>query len=169
MKILGIYFSNKDCAAKNWDRKENEIKKEVEKWKVRDTTYKSRVGIVKTFILSKLLFLSAIYPPPESYIKIINKMCVQLVWGSNREVTKRALMYKSALDGGLGAINVGLKCIISFCKSVAAGICSRATWVGDRQKWKKQRSIARLSLPYYKLTFSDFIDRHSKLNMNWGT
>ena len=78
-------------------------------------------------------------------------------------------MHKSASDGGLGAINTGFKCMISFCKNVSTGILRNATWVGDPLKWKKHRGRARAALPYYKLAYSDFIGTHSKLKINWGT
>lgn len=139
IKILGVYISNKECVQRNWERKEKEIQEETEKWKYRDTNYKSRIGIIKTFILSKLMFLATVFPPPETNITKINKMCVKLIWGNNREVTKRALMYKSTEDGGLGAIEIGNKMKVAFCKNISNGISNNATWVGATEKWKKQR------------------------------
>uniref|UniRef100_A0A668U248 Reverse transcriptase domain-containing protein n=1 Tax=Oreochromis aureus TaxID=47969 RepID=A0A668U248_OREAU len=103
IKILGIWIDNTDSSLLNWNKKENEIKMEIMKWENKDTNYKTRINIVKTHIISKLLFLSTIFPPPRTTVMKISKMCIKFIWGSNREVTKRKLMYKSRKHGGLGA------------------------------------------------------------------
>lgn len=168
IKILGIYISNTECVKRNWDRKEKEILEETEKWKNRSTNYKSRIGIVKTFILSKLMFLATVFPPPESSVTKINKMCVKLIWGNNREVTKRELIYKSTEFGGLGAIEIGNKLKIAFCKNITTGILNGAPWVGGMERWKKRRGRARTSVPYHVLVYGDFINKFKHLNINWG-
>ena len=94
IKILGLTICNFDCSETNWENKLCEVKNEVSKWQNKNTNYKSRVNIVKTFILSKLLFLANIFPPSENMIRRINKQCVNLVWGTTRKVTKRIHVQK---------------------------------------------------------------------------
>uniref|UniRef100_A0A6Q2XJZ7 Reverse transcriptase domain-containing protein n=1 Tax=Esox lucius TaxID=8010 RepID=A0A6Q2XJZ7_ESOLU len=76
IRLLGIYISGKNCAKKNWNRKEIEVKQIVEKWSNKNV--KSRIQIIYLFILSKLIFLSVIFPPTEYCIIRLNKMCVNL-------------------------------------------------------------------------------------------
>lgn len=45
-------------------------------------------------------------------------MCVKSIWGNNREVTNRKLLYKPNDLGGLGAVEIGNKQKIAFCKKV---------------------------------------------------
>ncbi|KAG9270245.1 zinc finger CCHC domain-containing protein 3 isoform X1, partial [Astyanax mexicanus] len=47
IKILGIYFDNKQCVDFNWSKKEEEIEKEIEKYT------KIKLNIMNTFILPK--------------------------------------------------------------------------------------------------------------------
>ena len=157
MKILGVQISNKNCYEINWDGKEREIKEELQKWENKSNNCKIRILIIKTFILSKLLFLATFFPPKEQTIKKINKMAVNFIWGTTREVTKRQLLYKSKKDGGLGAVDLGLKLKIAFCKNIAVGIKRNAMWIGEALSWTKKKGRARSSKPYYKLMYSDFI------------
>lgn len=48
----------------------------------------------------------------------LNKQCVNLVWGTTREVTKRALLFKSREYGGLGAVDLGIRLTVAFVKKV---------------------------------------------------
>uniref|UniRef100_A0A3B4HBB0 Reverse transcriptase domain-containing protein n=1 Tax=Pundamilia nyererei TaxID=303518 RepID=A0A3B4HBB0_9CICH len=57
-KVLGIWINKGDPCLSNWSKKECEIKEEVAKWENKNTNYKARVNIVKTHIVSKLLFLA---------------------------------------------------------------------------------------------------------------
>lgn len=94
IKVLGIYISNTDCCESNWQKKEKEVKDEVLKWSGRNTSFRSRIGICNLLILSKIMFLSSVFPPTEKYITKISKECCKLIWGTNREVTRRELLFK---------------------------------------------------------------------------
>uniref|UniRef100_A0AAX7UBY7 Reverse transcriptase domain-containing protein n=1 Tax=Astatotilapia calliptera TaxID=8154 RepID=A0AAX7UBY7_ASTCA len=74
IKILGIWIDNTDSSLLNWNKKENEIKMEIMKWENKDTNYKTRINIVKTHIISKLLFLAAVFPPPRTTVMKISKI-----------------------------------------------------------------------------------------------
>ena len=63
MKVLGVKFCNHDSYGKNWDEKDKEIKEELEKWENKSICYKTKIKIIKTYIVAKLLFLSSIFPP----------------------------------------------------------------------------------------------------------
>ena len=69
LKVLGVYFSAVESYNKNWERKEIEIKNELNKWEKRACSYKTKISIIKTCVLSRLCFLSSIYPPNEITLK----------------------------------------------------------------------------------------------------
>ena len=95
MKVLGVKFCNGDSYEKNWEEKDLEIKKELEKWENKSGCYKTRILIIKSFVVSKLLFLATIFPPKDKTLTKMNKTLVNFIWGTTREVAKRNLMYKS--------------------------------------------------------------------------
>ena len=77
IKILGSMILNRKCSETDWEKKEQEIKTEREKWKISND--KSRIQVIKTFVLSKLLFLATIFPPDEKCVMRLNKMCVRFI------------------------------------------------------------------------------------------
>uniref|UniRef100_A0AAZ1WYN1 Reverse transcriptase domain-containing protein n=1 Tax=Oreochromis aureus TaxID=47969 RepID=A0AAZ1WYN1_OREAU len=142
IKILGLWIDNTDSSLLNWNKKENEIKMEIMKWENKDTNYKTRINIVKTHIISKLLFLATILPPPRTTVMKISKMCIKFIWGSNREVTKRKFMYKSRKHGGLGAPDLEIVLRIPFIKITHSAISRGAPWVrGKEELWQKKRAF----------------------------
>lgn len=72
------------------------VKDEIDKWKSFHLSYKARLkklkykSIVKTFILSKIMFLLCIFPPSDRWVKKMNKMCCNFIWDMTREVAKCA-------------------------------------------------------------------------------
>lgn len=80
------------------------------------------------------MFLSIIFPPPEQIITAINKLCIKIIWGNNREVTKRNFVYKSKENGGLGAFEIGDKLKISYCMHVHVSIEKRSKLSGGKNK-----------------------------------
>ena len=117
--------------------------------------------------MSKILFLSCIFPPTDKWLKIVNKLCCNFIWDSTREVTKRNLLYKRKELGGLGAIDIAIKTKISVCKIIANGINRQADWIGNITNWKQKKSRARTSVPYYKFLYGDFINKYKNLDIDW--
>ena len=78
IQILWLYNRLWKTANKNWERKEKEKEREgTEERKHRDC-YTFWIGIIKMFILSKLMFLTAVFPPPDKCISSI-KNSVKLI------------------------------------------------------------------------------------------
>ncbi|MGL5820184.1 MAG: reverse transcriptase domain-containing protein, partial [Sarcina sp.] len=165
IKILGLIISKNKCIERNWEGKESEIKEEMGKWKI--ANYKTRIQVIKTFVLSKLLFLATIFPPEKRVIMKLNKLCVKFIWGNNREVTKRTLLYKPKELGGLGAIELGSKLTIAFCKNIAQAMDRQSDWVGESKIWRKKTGRARQRTPYYKLIYGDFTAKYNDLDIDW--
>lgn len=111
--------------------------------------------------------MATIFPPKNQTLIKINKTVINFIWGATREVTKREVLYKSKKEGGLGAVDLGLKLEITFCKNIASGIKRNAVWVGEVLSWTKKRGRARQSVLYFKLVYSDFITSVENHNINW--
>lgn len=118
--------------------KESEIENEVAKWDNKNTNYKARVNIVKTHVVSKLLFLATVFPSPQKTVIKLSKLCTKLIWGTNREVTQRKLMYKGKEHGGLGAPDLGIILMIPFLKNVYSVLERSTHWIqGKKSLWEK--------------------------------
>lgn len=167
MTVLGVHFNNKDSYEKNWHDKDKEINEDLERWENKSCSYRTKILIIKSFVVSKLLFLSTIFPPKDQTLKKVNKTLVNFIWGTTREVTKRVLLYKSKINGGLGAVDLGLKLRVAFCKNVAAGLERKAIWIGEALSWTKKKGRARSSMPYFKVMFGDLISISAHLNIEW--
>lgn len=169
IKILGIFIDNDNCAENNWNKKIEEAIDETNKFQNWNVSYREKVELIKILVLSKLMFLSIVFPPNEMIITKLNKLCIKTIWGNNREVTKRSFVYKSKENGGLGAFEIGDKLKISYCKHVKECIEKDSKWIGNKTDWEKIKGIKRKKIPYYKLIYSDFIEKYKFLNLDWKT
>ena len=103
-KILGIWFTQdlKECAAINYNKNFDEVKKLFKIWSLRTVTPLGRVAILKTLILSKLIHLWILLPdPPDNFVKDLQKICFQFVWNGKQDRTVRKTTIKDVKSGGL--------------------------------------------------------------------
>ena len=109
VKSLGIYFSKhtKISNELNWsDEKVLKIKRILDLWKGRHLTYRGRIVILKTFILSRLVYTSQVITCPNSVIKIIDKLLFDFLWGSPAVRVKKSYVMKDISAGGLNMIDL---------------------------------------------------------------
>lgn len=169
IKVLGLYISKEKCCEKNWEKRIIKLKEEINKYDRMKVSYRSKVEIQKCYLISTLMFLGTIFPPPRTFLTKMNKMCVNFIWGTNYEITKRKILFRSKKNGGLDAVDLDLKLKILFVKNIANGIERRAIWVGDPNSWKKRYGRSRNGIPDYKLLYGDFIKKYECLNIDWST
>ena len=103
-KILGIWFTQdlKECAAINYNKNFNEVKKLFKIWSLRTITPLGRVAILKSLILSKLIHLWILLPdPPDNFVKDLQKICFQFVWNGKQDRIARKTTTKDVKSGGL--------------------------------------------------------------------
>ena len=80
---------------------------------------KGKVTIVKTFGISKILYLASVLPfPPENIITNINKLIYSFIWNNTPDKIKRDVLINTFENGGLN-----LPHFETFCKSL------KITWV----------------------------------------
>lgn len=104
-KILGIWFTQdlQECEKLNYDEKLAEIKTLFKIWMKRLITPLGRVAVLKSLIVSKLVYLWILLPnPPELWINKFQKLCFQFVWNKKQDRIARKISMKEVKSGGLG-------------------------------------------------------------------
>ena len=131
-KILGIWFTKdgKDMENLNMKEKFGEVKRLYNIWLKRTSTPLGRVAILKSIILSKLVYLWILLPnPPNSVIQQIQKMSIEFVWNQKRDKIKRSVAIHPVEEGGID---------IPYIKAFIYSL--KLTWFhkylgGKNQKW----------------------------------
>ena len=103
-KILGLWFTNDldSMTEINIKDKFNEVKKLFNTWTKRNITPLGRVAILKSLILSKLVFLWLTLPnPPDKLINELQKMCFDFVWNHKIDKIKRTIATHNIEKGGI--------------------------------------------------------------------
>ena len=115
MKILGIYFSSDkspNALENNWNDKIEKIIKIIKNWEKRNLSLMGKVHIIKTFLLSQLIYVMQCLILPLEVLKSINTIIFKFLWKKkfcNRrafEKVRRDVLCSDFEDGGLKMINV---------------------------------------------------------------
>ena len=115
IKILGIYFEADKMAKNiedNWKTRMEVIQNLIVKWSRRDLSIHGKIVVVKTFLVSQLIYVMQSIGVPEDALIKINTMLYKFVWQrkhSNRkafEKVKRTTMEADYQYGGQKMINV---------------------------------------------------------------
>ncbi len=102
--ILGIWFSNdlSKITEINTMDKLAEIQYLFNVWTKRTCTPLGRLAVLKSLVLSKLIYLWILLPnPPDSEIRNIQKMCFDFVWDKKTDKIKRNYSIQSVKNGGI--------------------------------------------------------------------
>jgi hypothetical protein len=108
-KILGLWFTNdlSKITEINMTDKILEVKRLFRIWLQRTTTPMGRVAILKSLILTKLIYLWILLPnPPHTQIQEIQKMCYRFVWDNKTDKIKRTYSVHNIPNGGIGIPNI---------------------------------------------------------------
>ena len=131
-KILGIIFTNDlhDVVNLNFQEKIKEMKYLYKVWIKRQITPLGRVAVLKSLILSKLIYLWILLPnPPDHLIFEIQSEIFKFVWNNKNHRINRQTASRNLIDGGIGMINV-----VKYIQAL------KITWVrklaNTNHKWK---------------------------------
>ena len=108
LKILGITFFQDDQYTQNynWTQVLNKLKQKLTIHKYRNLSLKGRVTLLHSTLLSKIWFLSTIYPIPPWAHKTLNKHMFSFLWGdAGPDPIRRAVIHLPLDQGGLGLID----------------------------------------------------------------
>ena len=162
-KILGVWFTQnlEECANINYDEKFLEVKTLFNIWLQRNLTPLGRVAILKSLVLSKLIHLWILLPdPPDHYVKNLQKLCFQFVWGGKQDRISRNTITKSVKNGGLNVPDV--RQYISALKLMWI-----RKFINTSHKWK---NIAKNEFPFLQnlqLYGPSYVINNARNNLFW--
>ena len=140
-KILGIWFSNdfKECERLNYSEKYSEVKALFKTWLKRSITPLGRVAVLKSIILSKLVYLWILLPnPPIDFVTEFQKLCFEFVWNRKPDRISRKTAVKHINKGGLG--------IPDICTYIST---LKLMWIrkleNSQHKWKH---VSKATFPF---------------------
>ena len=102
IKILGVVFCLDTETRERLNYKEilSKIKTTLTWWKQRDLTLMGKVQLIKTFVISKLIYVSSLTPVPSWVFEELNKLIFDFLW-NRKDKIKRDIMYLNYNKGGL--------------------------------------------------------------------
>lgn len=115
IKVLGVYFESKRMAREiedNWNDKIDQINTLIKGWSKRDLSIIGKVVVIKTFLISQLIYIMQSVGLPLNVLRKINTILYKFLWQkkqSNRkafEKVKRKTMEADYENGGIKMINM---------------------------------------------------------------
>ena len=115
IKILGIFFSTEKPASaieENYTTRIKAIKRLIAIWEKRDLSIMGKVLIVKTFLISQLVYFMQAFIIPENILIEVNRLFYRFIWkkkNNNKkafEKIKRNVICSDYKDGGLKMIDL---------------------------------------------------------------
>lgn len=111
LKILGLWFTNDltNLTEMNLKDKLMEVDKLFKIWSKRICTPLGRIAILKSLILSKLVYLWILLPnPPNNEVKQLQNKCFEFVWDKKPDKIKRKYSIQKIENGGIGLPDVNV-------------------------------------------------------------
>ena len=156
VKCLGIYLghNHEQCKLLNWNRKINNIKKVIMQWKQRSSTLtlQGKILIIKTLVLSKIVFPANLLPVPDDIIKELKQCIYEFIWG-RRDRVKRSVISNKQTNGGLNMTHID-----SFLAALKAAWVTRL--INTEGNWKNPLNyyLQKLNIPLNFLLRMNFQD-----------
>ena len=111
VKYLGIYVGKdkRKQEKMNWDNKLIKIQSIMNMWKMRNLTLYGKIVIIKSLVISQIVYAATVIHVPEMLARKLEKMIYTFIWGAKREKIKRTVCINSAEEGGLNMIDLQSK------------------------------------------------------------
>ena len=115
IKLLGIHFSNSESARniqENWEKRIENLEKNLTNWSRRKLTLFGKVTIIKTFGISQFIYVMKSIGLKKEILQKINRILFSFIWGkdfkSGRtfEKIKRNILCREIEKGGLSMIDM---------------------------------------------------------------
>ena len=127
LKINGIWFGCDNAINKTWDDCIVKLQNKLQQFKGRYFTLVTKVKIINTFILPVLVYPSMVYPFPDKYIKLVEKLIFSFIWSEKTELVTRKMIYRPTNEGGLGLLHFSSRMSFSLCKQVYDAVINDTT------------------------------------------
>ena len=103
----------------NYEPKLRDLDIKLRKWGTHSMSLKGKITIIKTFGISKLLYLASVLPlPSKAIITQVNHLIFSFLWNNKMDKIKRNVLINNFENGGLNAPHFE-----TLCKSL------KITWV----------------------------------------
>ena len=115
LKILGVFFSNNIPASlnnENWSKRIDKIKELISIWSRRNLSISGKLCIIKTFLISQIVYIIQSLALPEVVLTEINTLLFRFLWKKKNtntkafEKVKRIVICNTHENGGLNMINI---------------------------------------------------------------
>ena len=106
IRYLGIYIHNTiTCNKNNWTNKLEMIQKLIDNWRIRNLTLYGKINVIKSLLIPKVVFQATILPIPMNFVKELEKIIYNFIWGKRDKIKRRVIINKYE-DGGLQMIDL---------------------------------------------------------------
>ena len=107
IKALGVYFTydQKLLKEKNFIERLDSIKKLINIWSSRGLSLYGKVTIIKSFLISKFVYVCSVLPTPKEVVSELNRLLFKFLWNGVDKVT-RVSAINDYERGGLKMIDV---------------------------------------------------------------
>ena len=101
-----MLFNKKGISSKNLENVKGKIRQAIFLWDIPSLNMLERITIVKTFLLSKLWFITAFKKINLQKIKEINLLLFRFIWNSKNEHVKRETLILPYENGGMNMFHL---------------------------------------------------------------
>ena len=124
IKILGVWFKSEmtNSGNRNFEGIVNQIQGLVCANKMRSWNLLQKIFFTHTYLLSKVWYVAQIMRIPSMYIAKIKKVLGNFLWKGNVLRVPLGVMTKSRKEGGMGLINVEVKCEALYIRQILRSI-----------------------------------------------
>jgi hypothetical protein len=86
----------------NYTPKIKKIEQIIQLWRQRDLTLYGKVQLIKTYLISQIIYLLSVLPAPTlEFIKQLERILFQFLWNTKTERIKRTTLYRTLAEGGI--------------------------------------------------------------------
>ena len=113
INYLGVKITNDpsiDISQVNYDEKLDKMKSKLVPWTGRGLTPYGRVHLLKTELMSQLVYIMTVLPAPhKTFMKQVEKLMFEFIWGGKKDRIKRMTLKSKYKDGGLKVPDIALQ------------------------------------------------------------
>ena len=108
VKALGVWLSTikEESITLNYEEKKEIISKTIENWQFRRLTLLGKIVVVKSLLVSQLVYIMSPLPTSSGHLKDINNLLYQFLWDGKRDKIKRVEMINDYATGGLKMLDI---------------------------------------------------------------
>ena len=134
LSMLGVVIPNNRTllCELNYEPKLRKIENTVAVWRQRKLTVYGKVTIIKTFLISQIIYLMSVLPaPPGEFIVRLERTLYKFLWNDKTERIRRNTLILPSHEGG-----IKMPHIVSFNYAIKLSWLKRVLQAENVQAWK---------------------------------